>query len=126
MSCTLDGQVLQVIGWGWDGEYLGTQTTECDSNSSTVKREIDVVGVVKVHKISCIENGVSWVSSNAKYFLDKVSLGQVLVLNCVLDVYNTGGDVNVKVIGCSGNGSAGGKGEANAGIRYFTIMVQEV
>jgi hypothetical protein len=126
-ECKLDNQHLEVLGWSWGFSYLGSQTSEwSQTNGGEVKRVIDTVGMVVVHKIRCVEKGVAWTSSKAKYFKSKIKNGTTIVLNSNLDVYNTEGDVNVKVLDCSGEGSAGGAGEANAGIRYFTLTVQEV
>lgn len=123
-ECKLDDQHLEVLNWVWDFSALSSQTTEWDENTYEVKRKIDTVGIVRVHKISCVEKGVAWTSSAASYFDPKINAGSVLVLNSNLDVYNTNGNVNVKVLNCTGNGSPD-KG-ANSGMRYFTLTVQEV
>ncbi len=122
MSCTLDKQTLNVTDWSWDDSYLGSQVTQWKNGAVT--RSVNVLGATHLHKITCIEKNVAWASSLAQYFRGKIN-GATLKLNSTLNIYSTGGDVNVYVLAVSGVVSSRDPGEGNALIRRFTLTIQE-
>jgi hypothetical protein len=117
MACTLDSKTLNVKSWATDDDYLGSQATQWISGA--VKRKVNVLAKVTVHKITCMENGVTWANSNAKYFSEKIT-GASLTLYSDLAVRAVA-SVSVTVLSVSMTAENDEYLQ-----RYYTITVQEV
>ena len=117
MSCTLDSKTLNVQSWSSDDDYLGSQATQWIAGA--VKRKVTVLGKTTVHKITCMENGVTWADSNVNYFRGKIN-GASLTLNSDLAVRAVA-SVSVTVLSVSMTAENDEYLQ-----RYYTLTLQEV
>lgn len=119
MTFTLGAKTLKVIGFSLENAPRATEWDAWENNSWTVKRAVH--GVKRVWRLDCVEDGVSWVDSAAKYFAEQAAAGNTLSFTVTEDPRYSLSATNVYVL----NVSLTARLTGTKNIRYFTVAVKE-